>query len=167
MKRPMILVAVVCLVLSVSGLLLGGCGATDTTAAPPPAPVPDPPDTVRTNLRLPRHGIYAMDFETGQVGDANLAGCDLRLDNNTNFHPGDPAGGSGPASLFYVGPVSGLGYITQVPTAGSVASCAGVKGHGYVVRTTDGNTFRVYGHDYLLSAIDQGIIGLRIKWASL
>ena len=165
MKRPMILVAVVCLVLSVSGLLSGGCGGSDLLGTP--TPVADPPGTVRTNLRVQQDGTCAIDFETGQVGNTNLAGCDLWLDNTINFHPGDPAGGSGPASLFYVARVSGLGYITQVPTSGSVASCAAVEGHGYVVRTVDGNTFRVYVDDYMTSAISGGIIGVYIKWASL
>ena len=141
--------------------------------------VPDPPGTVRSDLRLKGRGEHSIDFESGSIGvfewdkvgkwvEGTFIGVDnnsgdLWLDPNGNFVSPNPPG----QLLVDVGRVSGLGAVKDIPTSGWVSSIAARVGHGYVVKTVEKHIYRFYVVDSIESALTGGIIGYKIKWASM
>ncbi len=148
-KASCLVVGLVLMLFLVSECGAGGGGGGSSTP-------PDPVGTVTTTLRTPGQGNTSIRFRTGST---TAPPFDLTLDTNLNFL-GTIAG---------VGGVSGVGAITTVPSSGFVAAMTATTGNGYVVKTADGFGlyYAVYVDHAVTSAIDNGVIGLTIKWRSL
>ena len=93
----------------------------------------DPEGTIVLNMSSGASGNYY------QIG--NL--CEIHIDEANNFK-----GRYSDAKFVSVGLVSGLGKITQIPTAGWAQSAAVVPGTGYVMRYGD-QYARIYVVEYL------------------
>jgi hypothetical protein len=154
-------------------LLVTGCTTAETGnpsgsgggAAAPANPV----GTIVSNLLAQGNGPDSINFTTGTVSTPAINGApvlcesagqnDLSLDDAANFHA---CGGS----IAYLGPVSGLGAVTEVPTAGFVTSTSALIGGGYVVKTVENNVYRLYVARALLAA-GGGSLGVEIQWTAL
>ncbi|MEW5748483.1 MAG: hypothetical protein AB1793_06860 [Candidatus Thermoplasmatota archaeon] len=119
--------------------------------------VVDPVGTVTTNIRTDEKNWF--DFESGSQ---NVPNCDFYVDSTLNFYTSVAIGDS--MFISDVGPVSGLGQVTIIPTSGWTEACSIILGHGYVVQTTDNHYYGMYAVDWMTDAVFGGVIGLQFKW---
>lgn len=96
--------------------------------------------------------------------------AELYLFEDNNFHVGhSPVGnlGSVEVGITSVGQVSGLSKIKSIPQSNWATSIAAIPGNGYIVKLkARGKTHyaRVYVEDWLLSATNNGILGVTIRY---
>ena len=151
-------------------MVLGACGDFGSSTSSSPPASPDPTGTVSVQLRTEGNGPDSLNFGTGSVSTATVNGAqvvcllgaatDLGLDDAVNFQACS-------GSIADLGAVGGLGDVTTAPTAGYQKSAAATVGDGYVVKTAEGNVFRVFVVRDVIGANSGGIIGVEIKWAPL
>ena len=144
-----------------------GSPATGTSGSGSGAP--DPPGTVSVELRTQGNGPDSLNFGMGSVTTATVNGAsvvcllgaatDLGLDDAVNFQ-------ACAGSIASVGAVGGLGDITTAPSAGFGKSASATINEGYVVKTAEGNTYRVFVQHDIVDA-SRSVIGVAIKWAPL
>lgn len=151
--------------------VIGACNVDSSTGSgSSESESPDPPGTVTAELRTVSNGPDSLNFGTGLVSKATVNGApvvcllgtatDLGLDDALNFQ-------ACRGSIVDVGAVRGVGEVTTAPSAGYGASAAAKVGDGYVVKTAEGNTFRVFVVRNIIGAANGGVVGVEVTWAPL
>lgn len=145
MKRLMRIAGSILLAVSLS--MSYGCGKDDEPVDPnkpdivdPSAPADDPVGTVTMRMR--------------NDSDTKLGSMYISSDNNFYCNGG---------MIASIGPVKGLGNITDIPLTGWSDQVAVTIGNGYVYY--DGNQYyRIYAVQWLKDVVLDGIIGVEIKY---
>jgi hypothetical protein len=153
--------------------VVGACDAVSSTPAMgtsgsvAPSAAPDPPGTVTVELRTMGNGPNSLNFVAGSVGTATVNGASVLCDGSTQLGLDDAVNFQACAgSIVSVGAVGGLGDITTAPSGGSGKSAAATINAGYVVKTVEGNTYRVFVQHNIVDA-NRSVLGVALKWAPL
>ena len=140
--------------LMVLGLLFAVSCSKDDDPSDPNTSVPDPQGTVLVSMRNANNGSTQVTPD----------GCDnsFRIGNDDNFE----GVYSGRYQFVTIGPMKGLGNVTQIPSSGWAAKVAVRPGYGYVAQCQSSKTcVRIYVENYIES-VSGGVIGADVKYQS-